>query len=435
MTTEFQSVCRLCGSDRLTPAFTLDMENAWVYCGDHDGEGGCGLIQRATVGPEEMAAQAPSLSWTEQYRLRDVVGGVLEMISTRDGHALDLGCGEGTLLSAYPRWISPVGLDGRLGGDGDMDWGEGVAGQLLDEAVQERLVEKAPDGFDVITAIGYLETQNYPLAAFRAVKEMLASDGVFVVETPYSALALTRTLTSPFHVGANTMWSMATLQQLANNSGLRIVRGTMTERAAGSLRLYLVHDDYRGHDYAPWLEHLARLWDEENSLALNGRQACNAYAMRLAQRHRDIAAFKDQMLRADEHAHVVGTCSATFAVLMAADMGYDVISAHIGPVAREGFPEVITDEMARQAPPDVLIAPSWRRRESLERWFDQIMDGMRLVFLEPDLLVVDSENYAAELGRALAVTDGPGSVETLRAALGAMRGGRGPGLRVVSQTG
>lgn len=432
MTAEFQSVCRLCGGEHLSPAFTLDHENAWVFCGTQDGSDGCGLIQRATVGPQEMTGSVGSMSWTEQYRLRDVVSSVLEMISTRDGSALDLGCGEGSLLSGYPRWISPVGLDARLAEDGAMDWGQGVSGDLLDIRACGQLNALAPGGYDVITAIGYLETRNDPQEVFRAVKNLLSEDGVFVVETPYAALSLTRTLTSPFHVGANALWSMATLQHLATLSGLRIVRGTMTERAAGSLRLYMVHDDYRGHDYGPWLEQLARLWDEETALSLSGRQACHAYSMRLAQRHRDIAALKDQMLRTDEHAYVIGTCSATFAVLMAADFGYDVISAHVGPVAREGFPEVITEDMAREAPPDVLIAPAWRRRESLERWYDQIMAGMRLVFLEPELLVVDQENYAAELGRALAVTDGPGSVETLRAALAAMRG---PGLRLVSMTG
>ncbi|MEM9233162.1 MAG: class I SAM-dependent methyltransferase [Pseudomonadota bacterium] len=431
MTSDFQSVCRLCGGEQLSPAFTLDTQNAWVFCGDHHGEGGCGMLQRATRGSEELGGMGVNLSWAEQYRLRDVVGGVLEMISTREGTALDLGCGDGDLLGAYPRWVSPVGLDARLSGNGNADWGTGIAGSLLEPESMARLRAEASSGYDVITAIGYLEAQNDPKAIFAAANELLTDDGVFVVETPYAALALTRNLTSAFHAGANAIYSLATLDKLAREAGFRIIRGTMTERAAGSIRLYMVHEDYRGHDYEPWLEHLARLWDEETSLALSGRQACNAYMMRLRGLHRDIAALKDSMLRADEHAYVLGTCAPTFATLSAADFGYDIISAHIGATAREGFPEVITEDMAREAPADVLIAPSWRRRECLERWYDQIMDGMRLVFLEPELVVVDRDNYAAELGRALAVTDGPGSVETLRAALAAMRG---PGLRLVSQT-
>ena len=136
------------------------------------------------------------------------------------------------------------------------------------------------------------------------------------------------------------------------------------------------------------------------------------------------------MLRAQEHAYVVGTCARTFAALMAGDLDYGVISAHIGTVPRDGFPEVITEVDARQALPDVIIAPAWRRRESLETWHDAVMAGVRLVFLEPEFLIIDRHNYAAELGRALAVTDGPGSVDTLRAALTAMRGS---GLKLVAQ--
>lgn len=430
MTSPFQSVCRICGSEKLTSAFVLEEDNAWVFCGDHDGSEGCGLLQRATQGNEDLGSSGVYLSWAEQYRLRGVVGSVLEMITTRDGHALDLGCGDGDLLSSYPRWIDPVGVDPRLDGHGEADWGTAVAAEFLAEDALERLSAKAPKGYDVITAIGYLESCNDPVATFSAARDLLVEDGVFVVETPYSALALTRGMSSPFHAGANAVYSLATLYNLAEAAGFRIIRGMMTERSAGSIRVFMVHDDYRGHDYGPWLEQLANMWDEEKSLVPVGRQAFGAYTLRLNQRHRDIASYKESMLRAEEHAYVVGTDAQVFATLISADFGYDVISAHIGPQARDGFPEVITEDVAREAPADVLIAPAWQRRETLERWYDQIMDGMKVVFLEPELLVVDRENYPAELGRALAVTDGPGSVETLRAALAAMRG---PGLRLVSQ--
>lgn len=363
--------------------------------------------------------------------MRGVVAGALEMVTTRDGKALDIGCGTGTLLSAYPRWISPVGLDERLDHTGATDWGVGVGSSFLSDEGQEVLANVAGDGFDIITAIGSFERCDDPTSFLHHVKALLATDGVFVLETSYLALALTRTLTSAFHQDAKAVYTLATLERIAAAVGLRIIRGSMTEMAAGSVRLYLCHDEYRGHDYGPWYEMLARLWDEETALSLVGRQAYNAFQTRLATRAMDIAALKASMLRADEHAYVIGTDARTFGTLQAGDMNYDVISAHIGDTPREGFPEVITEDMAREAPPDVLLAPAWRRRETLEGWHDEVMEGMRIVFLEPELLIVDADNYPAELGRALAVTDGPGSVETLRAALSAMRG---PHLSVVSHS-
>ncbi|MEM9810823.1 MAG: hypothetical protein AAF788_06315, partial [Pseudomonadota bacterium] len=83
--------------------------------------------------------------------------------------------------------------------------------------------------------------------------------------------------------------------------------------------------------------------------------------------------------------------------------------------------EVISEEEARSAPPDVLIADAAYQREVLEGWHAFVMEGGRIIFLEPELLIVDGTNYPRELGKTLAVADGPGSVETLRAALAAMR--------------
>lgn len=430
MTATFLSACRACGGTHLTPAFTLSGDNAWVFCGEANGDEGCGLLQRATFGDAPIRKAPGALSWTEQYRLHGVVAGALEMVTTRDGKALDIGCGNGALLASYPRWITPVGVDERLSHTGAMEWGTAIANDFLDDTCQDMLSGLAGNGFDIITSIGSMERVDDPTSCLHHIKALLARDGVFVLETPYAALALTRTLTSTFHRQAKAIYTLSTLESLAQSVGLRIVRGSMTEMSGGSIRLYLTHDEYRGHDYGPWFDLLARLWDEESALALRGRQAYNAFQTRLQRRAMDIAAIKAQMRRAHEHAYVIGTDSRTFAALAAGGLDYDVISAHIDATPRDGFPEVITEEVARQCPPDVLIAPSWRRRETLETWHDEVMSGMRIMFLEPEVDVVDSSNYALELGRALAITDGPGSVETLRAALSAMRG---PHLQLVER--
>lgn len=430
MAETFLSACRACGHSELTPAFSVGTDNAWVFCGDASGESGCGLIQRAMIGGTHKTQLPAPMSWTEQYRLRSVVTSALEMVSTREGRALDIGCGHGSLLSAYPRWITPVGVDERLEQSGAHDWGIGLAADFLNPDTVETLAEMSDGGYDVITAVGSLERSHDPTSFLHQIRSLLASDGVAVVETTYAALALMRTMASAFHRDAEAVYSLENIEQLAASVGLRIIRGSMTEANGGSIRLFMSHADYHGHDYAPWFETLARMWDEEASLSLRGRAAYAAFHMRMAAREMDVAAFKANMLRAQEYAYVLGTGSRIMASLRGGDLDYDVISAHVGPEYRGGFPEIITEEHARENPPDVLIAPAWRRRESLEAWHDEVMAGMRIVFVEPELLIVDSDNYGAELGRALAVTDGPGSVETLRAALTAMRG---TGLRVVAQ--
>ncbi|GGY36201.1 class I SAM-dependent methyltransferase [Parvularcula lutaonensis] len=415
------SYCRACHGTTLTHAFEIGDGVEWVYCGDHDGRSGCGLLQRAEVYEERPAPLALDTSWTDEFRLKAAAHQTLEMLSTREGTALDIGCGSGTLARAYPRWIVPIGLDPSLPETGPQDWGVGIKEDFLSADGQNALKKIGVKKFDIITAISVLGEMDDPLAFFLRAKTWLAKDGVMVLETPYAALALTRTLAGTFHQRAEAVYTLAVLQRIAQATGFSIVRGCMTETQGGSLRLFLTHDDYSGHDYAPWREQLARLWDEESALSLVGPSAYRAFEMRVNQRTAEVYGFSEALARHGLHAYLLGTGPRMDMILDASGFDTEVIAAAIGlPQVATPF-EVISEEEGRACPPDVLIADGAYKREVLENWHQFVMDGGRIAFLEPELLIVDGTNYPRELGRTLAVTDGPGSVDTLRAALSAMR--------------
>ena len=415
------SYCRACHGTNLTHAFEIGDGVRWVYCGDENARGGCGLLQRADVYEQRPVALPVQSTWTDEFRLKAAAHQVLEMLTTRDGTALDIGCGTGTLASAYPRWIVPIGIDPTLSETGPQDWGVGIKENFLTSEGQDALKRMGVKKFDIITAISVLGEMDDPLAFFLRAKNWLAKDGVMVVETSYAALALTRTQAGAFHQRAEAVYTLAVLQRIAQATGFSIVRGCMSETQGGSLRLFLTHDDYEGHDYAPWREQLARLWDEEAALALVGTQAYRAFEMRADRRTAEIYEFSDALRRNEMHAYLLGTGPRMQMILDASGFDPEVITAAIGlPQIASSF-EVISEEEARDCMPDVIVADSAYKREVLENWHQFVMEGGRIAFLEPELLVVDGMNYAKELGRTLAVTDGPGSVDTLRAALAAMR--------------
>ena len=420
--------CLACGGDEMTVAFGLPGAEPWTFCGDEAGARGCGLLQRADAGAAPPPAR-PAPSWTERHRLRAATHQALEMMTTRDGVALDIcaegGCQGGAVAETLPRWMQPVCVDAGLAGTGPRDWGYGIAEDFRAEAGQAALDRAGHDRFDLVTMIGALEESDDPAGLFALVARRLGPDGIAVVETPYAALALTRTLPSAFHDHARAVYMLSVLERLASGAGLRIVRGLMTETSGGSIRLFLAHEGYKGHDYAPWTDDLARLWDEEASLALHGRQPYRAFARRQADRAADAARLAADLAARFEHAYALDGGARVEAALRASGFTADHVTAVVGtvPVRLRGhLIETVTPEAARAAPPDAIIAPAWRRREALEQWHGFVMEGGRLVFLEPHVEVVDAASYATELGRALAVTDGPGSVESLRAALSAMRG-------------
>ncbi len=63
----------------------------------------------------------------------------------------------------------------------------------------------------------------------------------------------------------------------------------------------------------------------------------------------------------------------------------------------------------------------------LERWRENILQGMKMIFVTPGVYVVHAGNYAAEYGKSLGSSDGAAGAENLRSILSAAGG-----LRLVS---
>ncbi|MCI5046216.1 MAG: class I SAM-dependent methyltransferase [Aquisalinus sp.] len=433
MTGKLVTRCRACGSKSLSPAFSLGQDRDYVFCDPDKDVTACGLLQQAVIADRESTPQAEGVSRSHRHRLRAAVSEAMEMVTTRDGLALDIGCGDGTLTSFYPRWIEAVSVDKVDPGKGAHDWAKIVQGVFPEKATLERIRDHAGKRkFDIITAISVLGEQTAPGAFLIALRDQLADDGIAIIETTYASLALMRNHVDAFHHDAETIFTLTNLEAEARKAGLKIVRGAMTETNGGSIRLFLTHEDYAGHDYVPWLEQLARLWDEESVLNLASRATFQAFIQRVERNKAEMADILDNMERFNLHAHVIGADPAMRALLETYGISGSHVSFVIGretgevktprnmPVG-DGFIEIVAEEDVRLAQPDYLFACASQRREVLEHWRDAIFNGVKVVFLTPEVEIIDDKNYGTELGKALAVTDGPGSVETLKAVLSTVR--------------
>lgn len=429
MVEECQTRCRACGSQALTPVFSLGANANYVICDSDKDATACGLLQRAALPDDKVPEFYGPVVRTHRHRLRTAVTEAMEMVSTRDGAALDIGCGDGTLMSFYPRWIEAFGIDKVQPADQAKDWGNAVAGVFPEKQALKSLKKHNGDRkYDVITAISVLGEQQDPNSFMQAMKNLLTDDGVIVLETTYAALALMRNNVGAFHAQAQGVYTLAILENLVRQANLKIVRGCMSETEGGALRLFLTHATYTGHDYVPWLEQLARLWDEEYALSLTSRQTYQAFLQRVEMGRQNILGHLDDMRKYGEHIHVLGASPEMVALMAWLDLDHDLVSfivsrdeAHqgqmmvIGQCASEV--EVVSEKDSRLALPDYFLAPASRRREVLEHWREAIFEGAQILFVTPEYELVDEHSYGAELGKVLAITDGPGSVETLRAVL------------------
>ncbi|MEM9168457.1 MAG: methyltransferase domain-containing protein [Pseudomonadota bacterium] len=442
--------CRACGSTALTAAFTVEAsirprptsrkprDVTFALCDPAKDSNACGLLQRQSPDPVAPGRRAPSSAYrSNRSHLRAVATEALETISGRDCAALDIGCDDGTLLSYYPRWVDRVGLDADPRVEQIGDWAQTARASFGTREADTFLGTRR---FDIITAVSVLERETAPAALFEAVRKRLSADGVFVVETPYAPMALARTATDAFVTGAEAVYSLTVLEGLARAAGLKIFRCVLTDSAGGSIRAFMTHDGVETYDFDPWFDRLARLWDEENALALRAPVSYRAFESRAQAARRQFAAVMASIADRGETVFLLGAGPEAAALYDWAGEAAPAIVAAVAPVGGgadagdagrpssptlcPGGPPVISEAACRAAEPAYLLAPASLKREMLERWRDAVQRGAHLILPTPEPHLVHVGNYAVEYGKALAGGDNAGEVETLHAILAAAGGPR-----------
>lgn len=431
--------CRACGSKALTPALSLSglpgksifkqqkKQTRYVLCDPSRHARACGLLQAESNGAAPVTSPSGRHSSNRDH-LRAVATEALEMISGRDCSALDIGCNDGSLLSYYPRWVERFGVDPGEEVDDIGSWAWSAKEQFPSSDLNAAFGEKK---FDIITAASVFEYVNDPHAFLAAVRDRLSADGVFALETLYSPMVLTRNAIDVFHAGVSAVYSLSVLEWLVRSSGMKVVKGALTSKGGGSIRLFITHAENAEFDFDPWNERLATLWDEENALAMRAIQPYQS----LERRTEDIRARLTEMMKkiqqGGESVHMLGADAESEAVLSWLGATGRLVSAIVDTHrARESDAPllasvpVISETDCRAAEPDYIIAPARYKREVLEQWREAIMLGAKLIFITPEPHIVSSANYASELGKVLADGDGSGTTATLRSILAAAGGPR-----------
>jgi SAM-dependent methyltransferase len=430
--------CRACGSKALTPvlsiisggtpAFLADKSGKYadfVLCDPSRDARACGLLQRAHKSAAASPAPSGSRATTRDF-LRAAATESLELISGRDSIALDIGCNDGSLLSYYPRWVERCGADPCAHVDRIGKWARTAKAAFPSSEFDAVF----GDGkFDIITAISLFEFCDDPRGFLSAVKSRLVKDGVFTLETLYAPAILTSNNFEAMQAGVEAVYSLSVLEWLVRESGLKIVKGALTTKEGGSVRLFITHQDNHEFDFDPWIERLAKLWDKENALAMRAIQPYQAFEQRVGAIREEFVKLLEGMAERGECAHILGADAQAAALLDWAGPAADVIIAAVdGGAAKAGARlggrglRVISETECRAEDPDVIIAPVRFKREILERWREEVLLGMRIVFATPTPHVVSSMNLASEYAKSIARADNAAGADALRAIL-ALAGG------------
>lgn len=435
--------CRACGSKTLTPVFEMDgppvagifnsraKKTAYVLCDPSRHARACGLLQAATA--DASHAPGPSARHaSNRENLRALATESLELLSGRDCSALDIGCNDGSLLSYYPRWVERFGVDPSPHVDEVGKWAWSTKARFPSPELDKAFGEKK---FDIISAASVLEHIDDPRVFFEAVRNRLTGDGVFALETLYAPTILSRNAIDVFQAGVSAVYSLSGIEWLIRETDMKIVKGALSPKEGGSIRLFITHKANNEFDFDPWNERLAKLWDEENALAMRALQPFQSFERRALEIRHGLSVLFGEIAGRGESVHILGADAQTEALLAfmgpAAKPVVAVVDTH---AARErdrlgdnGLP-IISDTESRAAEPDFVIAPARYKREMLERWRETIMLGAKMVFATPAPHIVTAANYNSEYGKTIAAGDTAGGTESLRSILAAAGG-----LRLIAE--
>lgn len=309
-----------------------------------------------------------------------------------DDTVLDIGSNDGTLLAAYPPGPHLVGCDPSAekfrdrypeGSDLVVDF---FSAEAYRAAVGDRRAT-------VVTSMAMFYDLPDPVGFMRDVHDVLADDGVWMIEHSYlSAMLDTNCYDNICHEHLE-FYALAQLEWMAERAGLKVLSAEVTDVYGGSLCSVLARQtSSRPVDTAG----LSRLRAAEDAAALSTMEPYEQFAGRV-RRHRDeLREFLDRSRAAGMTTLGYGASTKGNVVLQYCGITPEDLPC-IGEVNAEKdgcltpgtrIP-IVSEEAAKARRPDQLLVLPWIYRDGfVEREQDYLAGGGRLVLPLPTLEIV-----------------------------------------------
>jgi len=371
--------------DRIAPA-PLDL----VLCTERDGS--CGLPQ---LGHRHdltaMYADYPYASATNaamRLALADVAASGRAAVELAGGDVvLDVGGNDGTLIGAFADdRVDLVVIDPAQGVDPVFDSERLARVNDFFSAAAYRSVADRPAKLAFSVAMFY--HLDDPATFVEEVAQVLAQDGVWVVQMAYlPAMLATNMYDNIVHEHAG-YYSVATMQRVLAQAGLEVFDVTFNDLYGGSFRLFAGH---RGRRAAT--ERMAAALAAEDAQGLRGPEPYRSFQRRIEQTREELVAQCQRIVERGESVWAYGASTKGNTILQFCGIGADqlVAAADVSPVKLgklmigSDVPIRHEDEMRAERPDWLLALPYSFVDAFVEREAGLVARGTRFLVPLPDV--------------------------------------------------
>ncbi len=341
-----------------------------LRCDTSRDERACGLLQLEHSTPPEILYAAywyrSGTNRTMRAHLEGIVRDAIALAGKRGARVLDIGCNDGTLLGYYPADYLKFGVD-------PSDVAQGVKGATVVQDVfpSPRLSALCERGsFDVITSIAMFYDLEAPVAFARAVADLLAPNGVWIVELAYLPTMLDNDSYDTICHEHLEYYSLAVLERITRDAGLRVFRVDLNDVNGGSIRCCITHASNANHGaLAEERRGVSERREAEFERQLDTDEPYRAFQRRVEQQRDELGGLIRKLKRDGKRIHIYGASTKGNTILQWCGIDNSMIEyaadrnpeKHGARTLGSDIP-IVSEEQSRAMRPDYYLVLPWHFR-------------------------------------------------------------------------
>lgn len=413
-----RKTCRVCGSAALTPVIDLGEQYlqglfvkpgrdlppqrkipmSLVRCDPKRDEKACGLLQMEHSVPPEILYSTywyrSGTNATMKNHLKGIAADAAAIVGKPAATVLDIGCNDGTLFNYYPGGYKKFGVD-----PSDVAQGidKAVATVIRDIFPSAELSTRiSQEKFDIITSIAMFYDLEDPIAFAKGIKSALGPDGIWIFEMSYMPTMLKMNSYDTICHEHLEYYSLAVIENILKQSGMKIFNVTQNDINGGSLRCYATHADNFKYKNEEFSRNIQRLHQEEFDLELDTDKPYKNFQERIALHRDELQMLLRKLKKEGKKIHIYGASTKGNTILQ-----WCGIDNHIVDYAAERNPEkygahtlgtdipIISEAESRAMSPDYYLVLPWHfKEEFIEREKEVLEKGIGLIFPLPEIEIV-----------------------------------------------
>ncbi len=407
---DFQVIarCRLCNHDNLIPF--LDMGNQplansffktrneksplFPLCAQLCSN--CGLIQLSGVVNRDLIfstySYRSSLSKTFQQHCSELAMEIARFVKAEKGRVLDIGSNDGCLLDAFKqRGFETIGVEPNRGFAAEArKKGIQTIADYWGPKVVQAVLKKGK--VQVITATSVLAQVPEIHSFVRYCQQVLAPDGVMVVEVHYGARLIKKNEFDTIYHEHLSYFLLKPLIRLFEENGLKVIDASDSVSHAGALRLLIVQQD----NPMPVRGSVGKLLEQEEKDALYAPATYSGFRQRVEKVRKKTRDFLVRQKKSGKKTVGFGAAAKACVLLNFFDLSPDLVSFVVDQtpekqerfIGNTGIP-IVDLPLLEKKPVDFLIIFSWNyAKEIMQKTAFLSGKRARFVLLIPAFRIV-----------------------------------------------